>query len=361
MSFAPPPPDHPAPVRVNLYSDTQSQPPRAMREAMMNAACGDEQLGADPTVNALCERAASLLGKEAAMFLPSGTMCNEIAILVHCRPGDEILAHPTAHILSAEGGAPAALAGVQITGVPGEKGQFDAEALRDSLRPRTRNSPPQTLVCSEQTANLGGGSVWPLDRLDEVAALAHAEGMATHMDGARLMNAAVATGISAARMAAGWDSVWLDFTKGLAAPLGAVLAGSAEFIGAAWRWKQRLGGAMRQAGLCAGGCLYALDHTVERLADDHANARRLAALVAAIPGLRPETPETNLLYIETSGTGLTAAQIAGRLRPEGVMISVMGRHRLRACTHIDVDAEGVAFAAAALRHVVLAGSALAAE
>ena len=361
MANSPAPFDHAAPVRANLYSDTQTRPSAAMKAAMMEAECGDEQLGADPTVNQLCERAAALLGKEAAIFLPSGTMCNEVALLTLCRPGDEVLAHGTAHILTAEGGAPGALAGVQVTGVPGEKGQFTADALRTMLRPVSRYSPPQRLVSVEQTANLGGGTVWALADLDAVAELAHAQGMATHMDGARLMNAVVASGVPAARMTAGWDSVWLDFTKGLGAPLGAVLAGSAEFIEAAWRWKQRLGGALRQAGFCAAACLYALDHNVERLAEDHTNARRLADGLAMLPGLRVIPPETNLVYADTTGTGMSALALSAKLRAEGVLVSAMGEHLMRACTHLDVDEAGVKIATDAIRSVLGNGPALAAE
>ena len=273
------------PVRVNLFSDTQTKPSLAMKQAMMEAAVGDEQYGTDPTVHALNDRMAALLGKEAAMFLPSGTMCNQVAILTHCRPGDEVLAHQTAHIITSEGGGPGALAGVMVTGLPGERGQFDVATLQGGLRTRTRYSPPQTLVAFEQTHNQGSGAVWPRAKLDAVAGAAHAAGIPTHMDGARLMNAVVAAGVSASDMVAGMDSVWLDFTKGLGAPLGAVLCGSAEFIGAAWRWKQRLGGSMRQAGLCAAACVYALDHNIDRLATDHENARVLARGLAQIEGL----------------------------------------------------------------------------
>ncbi len=244
---------------------------------MVEAEVGDEQHGDDPTINALCERMAALMGKQAAMFLPTGTMCNQIAILGHCRPGDEILAHHTAHILTSEGGAPGALAGAMVTGLPGEHGQFDADAVRAAIRPRSRYSPPQALLAVEQTANMGGGAIWSPDALNAVAAVAHENGLATHMDGARLMNAVVAAGVPAAEMVAGYDTVWLDFTKGLGAPLGAVLCGSTEFIGAAWRWKQRLGGSLRQGGICAAACLYALDHNIDRLAEDHANAKRSRA------------------------------------------------------------------------------------
>ena len=340
------------PIRANFYSDTQTRPTAAMKAAMMAAETGDEQHGDDPTIHALNDRMAALLGKEAALFLPSGTMCNEIAILVHCRRGDEVLAHHTAHIQAAEGGAPGALAGVSVLGLPGERGQFDAATLRAALRERRRHAPPQTLVEIEQTANLGGGSVWPLETLRAVCDVAHEAGMAVHMDGARLMNAVVASGVPAVEMAAGCDSVWLDFTKGLGAPLGAVLCGSAAFIDQAWLWKQRMGGALRQGGICAAACLYALDHHVDRLAEDHANAAALARGLAQIPGLAVETPETNLVFFDTSAAGVSAAELATRIRAEGVQISTMGRYRARACTHLDVDADGVALAIAAIRRAV---------
>jgi threonine aldolase len=352
MSYAPPRPDPGRPpVRVNLYSDTQTRPSLAMKQAMMEAPVGDEQYGDDPTVHALCDRVAELLDKEAAMFLPTGTMCNQLAILTHCRPGDEVLAHRAAHIITSEGGAPGALSGVMVTGLSGERGQFDAATLMAALRVRTRYAPPQTLVAVEQTSNNGGGSIWSLEGLVAVAEAAHEQGLATHMDGARLLNATVATGIPAQQMAAGFDSVWLDFTKGLGAPLGAVLCGSRSFIDAAWRWKQRLGGAMRQAGLCAAGCLYALDHNVARLKQDHDNARHLAHGLAALAGLNVQEPETNLVFFDTSGIGLTAEEFARRLLQQGVMISVMGRYRARACTHLDVSRAAVDEALAVIRTV----------
>jgi len=347
--LAPLPPDPSLPpLLVDLYSDTHTKPTRAMREAMLEAEVGDEQHGDDPTVNALCARMAEFLGKEAAMFLPSGTMCNEIALLTHCRPGDEVLAHKNAHIVTAEAGAPWALAGVQVSGLDGPRGQFDVAALHAAIREPRRHSPPQTLLAVEQTSNLGGGAVWPADELLAVAKAAHGRGLATHMDGARLLNAAVALGAAARALAAGYDSVWLDFTKGLGAPLGAVLAGSGEFIDAAWRWKQRLGGALRQAGICAAACLYSLDHHVERLADDHENARALARGLARIPGIAVELPETNLVFFDTFGTGLDAQELALRVRRCGVLVSVMGRHRARACLHLDVDRAKVDVAVAAI-------------
>lgn len=345
MVYAPPRLDRSLPpVRVNLFSDTQTRPSPGMKEAMMRAEVGDEQNGDDPTIEALCDRMAALLGKEAAVFLPSGTMCNQISLLVHCRPGDEVLAHESAHIIANEGGGPGALAGAVVMGLRGARGLFDSETVLAALREKRRNAPPQTLLAVEQTSNGGGGSVWPLALLSDVLATAHANDMRTHMDGARLMNAVVASDVPAARMVTDCDSVWLDFTKGLGAPLGAVLCGSAAFIDEAWRWKQRLGGSLRQAGVCAAACLYALDHNVDRLAEDHANAQALAEGLRAIPGLAVEAPETNLVFFDTRGAGLTADVLAERLRRQGLSVSVVGRYRMRACTHLDVGAADIATA-----------------
>jgi threonine aldolase len=323
-----------------------------MKAAMVAAEVGDEQHGDDPTVDALCDRMAALTGKQAAMFLPSGTMCNQVAILTHCRPGDEILAHESAHIIVNEGGGPGALAGAVVTGLRGARGMFDGATLKAALREKRRNSPPQTLVEVEQTANAGGGSVWPVNLLADVLSTAHENGLKTHMDGARLMNAVVAAGVTASEMVAHCDSVWLDFTKGLGAPLGAVLCGSEAFIDDAWRWKQRLGGSLRQAGICAAACLYALDHNIDRLAEDHANARVLARGLAQIQGLAVEEPETNLVFFDTRAAGLTADALADRVRREGVMLSTVGPYRVRACTHLDVDADGIEIAVRAIARVI---------
>ncbi|MBK1661086.1 threonine aldolase family protein [Paracraurococcus ruber] len=347
------PPAGAPPVRINLYSDTQTRPTAAMKDAMMRAEVGDEQHGDDPTVHALCDRMAALMGKEAAMFLPSGTMCNVIAILTHCRKGDEVVAHETAHILTSEGGTHAALTGAQITPLKGPRGMFTADDVRAAIRPRTRYAPPQRLLEVEQTANIGGGAVWPLDQLNAVAAVAHEQGWATHMDGARLMNACVAAGIAPRDMVASYDSVWLDFTKGLGAPLGAVLCGSSEFIGEAWRWKQRLGGSLRQAGLSAAGCLYALDHHVDRLAEDHANAKALARGLAQIPGVVVEEPDTNLVFFDIRGTGQSVEQLQRTLLMQGVAVSGLGG-RVRACTHLDVTAPMIEEATGLIRQALAA-------
>lgn len=352
MHYTPAPRDPKAePVRINLLSDTQTRPTAAMREAMARAEVGDEQIGDDPTVNLLCERVAGLLGKEAAVFMPSGTMCNVAATLVHCRPGDEILAHASAHIIAREGGAHAALGGFQITPLPGDDGQFTPETFRAALHPCSRYQPPQTVVSVEQTANIGGGTIWKKSALDEVVAIAKANELITHMDGARLLNACVATGISASDMAAGWDSAWIDFSKGLGAPIGGVIAGSRAFIDDVWRWKQRLGGSMRQAGVCAAACVYALDHNVDRLADDHANARALARGLSQISGMEVQQPETNLVFFKPDGAGVTGDRMVEALRKRGVLLAMMDG-RIRACTHLDVSAAMIEETVSLVREIV---------
>jgi len=350
--YTPARPDPKAPaVRVNLLSDTQTRPTQGMREAMARAEVGDEQIGDDPSVNMLCERVADLLGKEAAVFMPSGTMCNVAATLVHCRPGDEILAHATAHIIAREGGAHAALGGFQIMALPGPDGQFAPETFRSALHPRTRYQPPQTVVSVEQTANIGGGTIWKKAALDEIVKFAKANGLATHMDGARLLNATVATGISAHDMASGWDSAWIDFSKGLGAPIGAVIAGTRDFIDEVWRWKQRLGGSMRQAGICAAACAYALDHHVDRLAEDHANARALARGLAQIAGIEVQQPETNLVFFKPDGAGVSSNDMVRALRQHGVLLAMMDG-RIRACTHLDVTAKMIDETVGLVREIV---------
>lgn len=352
MRMTPTPPDPKLPpVRINLMSDTQTRPTPAMREAMARAEVGDEQIGDDPTTIALCERVAHLLGKQAAVFLPSGTMCNVAATLVHCRPGDEILAHPTAHVLTREGGAHAALGGFQITPLPGENGIFTAETFRAAIQPVSRYSAPQRVVTVEQTSNIGGGTIWKKSALDEITAVAREHGLITHMDGARLMNACVATGVSARDMAEGWESAWIDFSKGLGAPIGAVIAGTDDFIDEVWRWKQRLGGAMRQSGICAAACLYALDHHIDRLADDHANARALARGLAQIPGITVNQPETNLIFFDPTGTGITTQQMISELRGCGILTGALD-HRIRACTHLDVTSGMIEETISAIREIV---------
>lgn len=341
-------------VRVNLFSDTSTRPSEEMRKQMAEAEVGDEQLGEDPTVNRLQERVAELLGKEAALFLPSGTMCNEISFAVHCRPGDEIIMDETAHPLNFEGGGPTALTGALIRPLQGERGVFTADQVRAALRPPNRYHPRSRAVSVEQTTNIAGGACWSLDLLRSVSATARDAGLATHLDGARLMNAVVATGTPAHEQVAGFDSAWIDLTKGLGAPVGAVLAGDQSFIDEAWRFKQRLGGAMRQAGIIAAAGIYALDHNVVRLADDHANAKSLARGLAAIPRIviDADAVQTNIVIFSLED-GSSVEEFAGRMMTEhGVRFSMISPTSLRAVTHLDVDATGIQLAIDAARAVL---------
>ena len=339
---------------INLYSDTQSKPTAAMRKAMAEADVGDEQRGQDPTVSRLCEMSAELLGKEEAVFLPSGTMCNEIAILVHCRPGDEVLCDKTSHIIHAEGGGPAALAGVVMTPLDGKNGIFTAEQAADAAREPNRYAPRTRMIEIEQTANLAGGTIWPLSTIAEVAGVARDKDLVVHMDGARLLNAVVASNVSAADYAAPCDSVWLDLSKGLGCPVGAVMAGSKDFIEACWYWKQRIGGAMRQAGIIAAAGVHALEHHVERLAEDHANARLLGERLAELPGVAVDlaSVQTNMAYFDIAGTGHDAGQFKAALAERGVQVSQMGPSRLRAVTHLDVSRDDIETAATTIAEVL---------
>jgi threonine aldolase len=316
---------------INLYSDTQTRPTDAMRQAIASADVADEQRGQDPTTLRLEKRVAELLGQEAAVFMPSGTMCNQISFRLHARPGgDEILLDRTAHPVIAEAGGPAQNASLMINAIDGDRGVFSADQLRAAIRPHSRYLPRSRLVSVEQTTNMGGGRVWPLDTVREVVGVAREHGLRAHMDGARLMNAVVAAGVPAAEHAGLFDTAWIDFTKGLGAPVGAVLAGSSELMAEAWRWKQMMGGAFRQSGIVAAGCLYALEHNVERLAEDHENARVLADGLAGL-GLDVVKPETNIV-IFSAPAGFTE-QMAER----GVELSGTPYGRARAVTHLDVD------------------------
>jgi threonine aldolase len=337
---------------VNLYSDTQTRPTPAMRRAMAEAEVGDEQRFADPTVTALCERVADLLGYEAAVFLPSGTMCNAIAMRLHVRPGgDEVILHRFAHPLRFEAGGPADMAGAVLHPVDGDAGMFDADTVRAALRPPgDRYAPRSRLVCLEQTTNIAGGRVWPLEQVRSVVDVAREHGLRLHLDGARLMNAVVASGVPAAEWTKGFDTAWVDFTKGLGAPVGAVLAGSAELIDEAWRYKQMWGGAMRQAGIVAAGALHALDHHVDRLADDHANARALAEGLASLPGvgIDPATVETNIVVFSVPD----APGFAAALERAGVIVGPLDATTVRAVTHLDVSSADVATALDAAREAL---------
>lgn len=321
---------------INLYSDTQTRPTPDMLEAMTRAEYGDEQRFTDPTVIRLEERVAALLGHEAAVFLPSGTMCNAIGVRLHIRPGgDEIILDEWAHPVESEAGGPAALSGASLRFVSTTTGIFSGASLEAAIRPPDRYAPRSRLVILEQTTNLGGGQVWPRETMREVLGVARDHGLRAHLDGARLMNAVVASGVSAAEYASGFDTAWIDFTKGLGAPIGAALAGSKELIEEAWRYKQMWGGAMRQTGIVAAACLFALDHNVERLADDHANAKALAEGLAQIPDVTidPETVATNIVVFSVT----KARQVAAALQAVGVEVLAVDNQRLRAVTYMGIS------------------------
>lgn len=340
---------------IDLYSDTQTRPSPGMRKAMAEAEVGDEQRGEDPSTNALQDRIAEHLGKEAAVFLPSGTMCNQIAVLVHCRPGDEIIGADVTHIFTSEAGGASALAGAQTWPIRCERGIFTGSDVAAAIRdPGGRHNPRSRLLVIEQSVNRGGGAVWKTSQIDEVAAVAHRHGLSVHMDGARLLNAEVAAGVPAKAMTASCDTVWIDLSKGLGCPVGGLLAGPKDFINEAWRWKHRLGGALRQSGVLAAAGLYALDNNVARLADDHANARRLGDHITAIPGLKLLTPaiETNIVFFDVSGAGLTSRQVYDQLMAQGVRMGVSYGGMIRAVTHLDVSREDIDAAGAALRDAV---------
>jgi threonine aldolase len=339
------------PVRIDLYSDTITKPTEGMRKYMAEAEVGDEQQKEDPSVNRLVERVCDLLGKEDAVYLPSGTMCNQIAFRVHCRPGDEIIMDDTAHTRHYETGGPAALTGAMTYPLAGKRGVFTAEQLEAAVRPTSNHLPRSRVVLVEQTSNLGGGTIWPLDGIQSVCTVAHQHGILCHMDGARLLNAVAATGVTAKTYAQPFDSVWIDFSKGLGAPVGAALAGSKAFIQEAWRWKHQFGGAMRQAGIIAAGAVYALNHHVERLAEDNENARILARGLAEIQGIAVEPVETNLIFFDVSGMGVTAEAFDALLREKGLRISVLGQTRGRAVTHLDVSRKQVKEAIEIIRQV----------
>ena len=326
-------------IRIDLYSDTHTHPTEPMRQAMATAEVGDEQHETDPTTNKLQAMVAELLGKERALFLPSGTMCNAIAYRVWCDPGDEVICDKTAHTIHSETGGPAALAGVMMRTVDGERGIFGADELRAALRPTNKRNVPQSRMLSlENTSNAGGGSVWPVEKVAEVCDAARDAGLKNHMDGARLLNAVVASGTPAAEYAKHLDSLWIDLSKGLGCPIGAVLAGDDDFIEQAFRLKHLLGGAMRQSGIIAAAGVYALEHNVDRMAEDHTNAKHLARRLAQIPGIDIDASgvETNLVFFDVSATGMTAPEITEAMKAKGIFIGASGETRMRAVTHLGI-------------------------
>ncbi len=345
------------PATVDLRSDTVTRPTTAMRRAIAEAEVGDDVFGDDPTVIALERRVAVLAGKEAALFVPSGTMGNQLAVHVLTRPADEVLLEAESHIFFYEQGGIAANSGCLANPIRGERGVLPLEALTAALRDEDDHISRVTLVCAENTHNRAGGAVVPLERLRSLATLARARNLRVHLDGARLWNASVATGVPIAEWAACADTLMMCFSKGLGAPVGSILVGSAEHVRAARRTRKLWGGGMRQAGILAAACLYALDHHVARLAEDHTRAKRLAEGLALAPAVRVISPETNIVFLDLESPAPDGRTVAAALAERGVRLSVYGPRRLRAITHLDVDDAGIERAVEAVREVLAASTA----
>ena len=338
---------------VDLRSDTVTRPSLEMKKAMMLAEVGDDVLGDDPTVQALQERMAALLGKPAALFVPSGTMANLLAIRSVCEPGDEIILHEYTHSYNYETGGAAAVAGCGIRPLTGRRGMFEAADLRGAYRPLSDHFARSRMVIIENTNNRGGGSVWPLQRMREVQAAARELNLHLHLDGARLWNAVVAGGDGFRAYADCADTVSMCFSKGMGAPVGSILTGPTELIQRAHRFRKMFGGAMRQSGILAAAAIFALDHNIERLAVDHENARRLAEAAAELPGIQldPADVETNIIIFEIDSRLGTAEQFVTRLHEQNVRMLAAGTQTVRAVTHLDVSKEQIEQAIAMLREL----------
>ncbi len=342
---------------IDLRSDTVTKPTPEMRRAMFEAEVGDDVYGEDPTVNRLEQVAAAMLGKEAALFVPTGTQGNQVAILTHVGRGDEVIVEAESHVYYYEVAGIAALAGAQVRTIPGVRGAMDPAAVRAGIRGVNLHYPTTSLVCVEQTHNRAGGCIVPMENLRAVAAVAHEAGIPVHMDGARVFNAAVALGLPVSEVVAPVDSVMFCLSKGLAAPVGSILAGSVEFIDRARRNRKLLGGGMRQAGILAAAGLVALESMVERLAEDHANAQTLARGFGEIGGLTVdlETVQTNMVMFDVTDGRWDGATLAGALSEAGVICGSMGPQRIRLVTHKDVAAEDIPVALERIAAVVKAG------
>jgi len=342
---------------VDLRSDTATKPTAAMRDAIANAEVGDDMMGEDPTVNRLealiCER----LNKEAAVFACSGTQSNQMGLRSHCQPGDELLINETGHIAHFEGGAPAVLSGITVRTLPGPDGKLDVDQLDGKIRRDDQHLCRTRLVCLENTTNVGGGRVYPIEQIARVSNWARNHKLRMHLDGARMYNACEAGGYSPADLAQHFDTISICFSKGLGCPMGSVLVGDAESIAKARRSRKIFGGALRQSGMMAAAAIYALDHHVERLAEDHDNASYFANEIAKIDGISidPSAVESNLVFFSIEEQKGTANQLCNALGDRGVKILPAGGTRLRACTHLDVDREGIQTAVDAIRECFSAG------
>lgn len=331
---------------IDLRSDTVTRPTPAMRKAMAEAEVGDDVFGEDPTVNLLQERVARMLGKEAALFVPSGTMANQLAIKAHTQPGDEVIIEATSHPYNFEGGGGAALSGIQFHTLKGNRGILEAHQIEEAIRPDDHHFPVTRLICLENTHNRGGGSIYPIEKMAEVYRLAKSKNLSVHIDGARLWNASVATGIPLKDYGQYGDSISVCLSKGLGAPIGSLVAGTQGFIDRVHRFRKMFGGGMRQVGIVAAAGLYALDHHIARLREDHQNAKRLAWGLKELKGvaLDPDKVETNIVIFDVAGTGKPPGQIAEELKGHGVLIHVVGKTQIRLVTHLDVTAEDIEIA-----------------
>lgn len=339
---------------IDLRSDTVTKPTPAMRKAMAEAEVGDDVFGEDPTVNALQEKVAGILGKERALFVPSGTMANQLAIKSHTQPGDEVIIEGSSHPYNFEGGASAALSGVQFNCLKGVRGIIDASQVEEAIRPEDHHFAVSKLICLENTHNRGGGSIYPIAKMAGISKLARSRGLSLHLDGARLWNACVASGIKPSEVAQYADSVSVCLSKGLGAPIGSLVASSAAFVDRLHRFRKMFGGGMRQVGIIAAAGIYALDHHVERLKEDHQNAKCLAVGVSGLKGvgINPDHVETNIVIFDVTGTGKSAPEVAEAMKKQGVLIHPFGKMQIRCVTHLDVSREEIEKALEAFQKVI---------
>ncbi len=329
---------------IDLRSDTVTRPTEAMRRAMAEALVGDDVFGEDPTVNRLQETVAELFGKEAALFVASGTMGNQVSINAHTQPGDEVICDYNAHIFNYEGGAPALLSGVQLHPLPGKNGVITAEQIEAVIRPPDHHFPHTRLIEIENTHNRAGGAIFPLDEMKKIYTLAQKRGLKVHLDGARLWNASVATGIPLSEYARYADSVSACFSKGLGAPVGSIVVGTQGFIERAHRYRKVYGGGMRQAGILAAGALYALQHNLHRLSEDHRHARELAETLAGFKEVELDlgTVQTNIVIFEVRSKRFSAPEFAERCKEAGLLLLAIGGNRVRLVTHLHISDDDIA-------------------
>ena len=328
---------------IDLRSDTVTQPTKEMREAMATAPVGDDVFGEDPTINQLQETVADLFGKEAGLFMASGTMGNQVSINAHTQPGDEVICGYNAHIFNYEGGAPALLSGVQLHPLPGNRGVITASQIEQVIRPADHHFPHTQLIAIENTHNRAGGTIFPIDEMKKIYEMAKIHNLKVHLDGARIWNASVATGIPLSEYGKYADSINVCFSKGLGAPVGSMVLGSKEFIIRAHRYRKLYGGGMRQAGILAAGALYAVKHNFKRLAEDHRRAKVLAGILSSLDGIRIdlETVQTNIVIFEVVSHLIDAQEFVTRCKNAGVLMIPIGANKVRLVTHLHITDDDV--------------------